>query len=398
MVNTSYDTDGYDRTRYQRDIFNGNALYEAFLLAKRGSDWKPQVQKFEMTYLLELARMQRELEERTYEFSPTTEFELNERGKLRLVNGEQIRDRVVKHSLSDNLLFPKLQNFLIYDNGASIKGKGIDFTRKRLLTHLNKYYINNGSNEGYILLIDFSKYYDNIRHDVLLDLYREHIDYDDALWLLEMTLKQSEVDVSYLTDEEYEDCLNVLFNSIVYHKIDKALKTGDKFMAKHLNLGDIVSQNAGIIYPIPIDNYVKIVRGVKYYARYMDDSYLIHRDKEFLKDVLYNIIDIADGIGITVNQKKTRICKLSDYWRFLQIQYSLTDTGRIIKKINPKRLTCMRRKMKKIAPTMTEKDFRDFFFGWYNNHCKYMSKRQKANIKELYKKEVVKCHNLTKSL
>ena len=123
-------------------------------------------------------------------------------------------------------------------------------------------------------------------------------------------------------------------------------------MGKHLNIGDQVAQVAGISYPIPIDNYVKIVRGVKYYARYMDDSYAIADNKWFLEDLLKDIIKIADSVGITVNQKKTRICKLSDYWRFLQTQYSLTDTGRVVQKINPKRLTAMRRKMKQLAPKL----------------------------------------------
>lgn len=398
MVNTKHDTGGYDHSCYQREIFNGNSLYEAFLRAKQGSDWKPQVQRFEMTYLLELARMQRELENRTYEFSPSTEFVLNERGKTRVIRGEQIQDRIVKHSLCDNVLSPAVANFLIYDNGASIKGKGIAFTRNRLLTHLRRYYATHGTNEGYILLIDFSKYYDNIRHDVLLNLFDHYVDSEDAMWLLGKTVKQSEVDVSYLSDDEYEDCLNTLFNSIVYHQIDKSLKTGEKFMGKHLNIGDQVAQVAGISYPIPIDNYVKIVRGVKYYARYMDDSYAIADNKWFLEDLLKDIIKIADSVGITVNQKKTRICKLSDYWRFLQTQYSLTDTGRVVQKINPKRLTAMRKKMKQLAPKLTEKEFHDFFYSWFKNHYKIMSRVQRENIENLYKEEVEKWHRTTQSL
>ena len=98
-------------------------------------------------------------------------------------------------------------------------------------------------------------------------------------------------------------------------------------------------------------------------------------------------------MGITVNLKKTRICKLSDHWRFLQIQYSLTDTGRVIQKINPKRLTAMRRKMKKLAPKLTEKEFTDFFRSWFKNHYKIMSRYQRNNIETLFNqlKEVTLC-------
>ena len=393
MVNAKHDTFCYDSEGYQREIFDGNALFEAYKRAKKGSDWKPQVQRFEMTYLLELSRIQRELQEMTYEFLPSTQFVLNERGKTRVIRGEQIQDRIVKHTLCDEVLNPAVKNFLIYDNGASLVGKGIAFTRKRLLTHLRRYYAQHHSNDGYILLIDFSKYYDNIRHDILMELMKKYVTDEHSLWLLQKTVDRSKVDVSYMSDDEYENCLDILFNSLLYQEIDQQLLTGEKFMGKHLNIGDQVAQTAGIAYPIPIDNFVKIVKGVKFYGRYMDDSYAIHESKEFLEELLKGIVEIAGNLGITVNLKKTRICKLSDHWRFLQIQYSLTDTGRVIQKINPKRLTAMRRKMKKLAPKLTEKEFTDFFRSWFKNHYKIMSRYQRNNIETLFNqlKEVTLC-------
>lgn len=393
MVNDKHDTFCYDSEGYQREIFDGNALFEAYKRAKKGSDWKPQVQRFEMTYLLELSRIQRELKEMTYEFLPSTQFVLNERGKTRVIRGEQIQDRIVKHTLCDEVLNPAVKNFLIYDNGASLVGKGIAFTRKRLLTHLRRYYAQHYSNDGYILLIDFSKYYDNIRHDILMELMKKYVTDEHSLWLLQKTVDRSKVDVSYMSDDEYENCLDILFNSLLYQEIDQRLLIGEKFMGKHLNIGDQVAQTAGIAYPIPIDNFVKIVKGVKFYGRYMDDSYAIHESKEFLEELLKGIVEIAGSLGITVNLKKTRICKLSDHWRFLQIQYSLTDTGRVIQKINPKRLTAMRRKMKKLAPKLTEKEFTDFFRSWFKNHYKIMSRYQRNNIETLFNqlKEVTLC-------
>lgn len=399
MVNTKHDTHAYERTRlsgergHQREIFDGNALYDAYKRAKKGSDWKPQVQKFEMDYLLELSKMQKSLADMEYEFLPTTHFVLNERGKPRFITGEQIHDRIVKHALCDEVLNPSIERFLIYDNGASVKGKGISFSRDRLVKHLRWYYSHHGSNDGYILLIDFSKYYDNIRHDVLIELFEKHVDNEHAMWLLKKSIDKSKVDVSYMTDEEYEDCLNTLFNSLVYQYIDKSLLTGEKYMGKHLNIGDQASQTAGVAYPIRIDNYVKIVKGVKPYGRYMDDSYAIHESKEFLQELLKGIIEIAKELGITVNIRKTRICKLSEHWRYLQVQYSLTDTGRVIQKINPKRLIAMRQKMKKLASRLTEKEFIDFYRGWFDNHYKLMSKQQRSNMDTLFNqlKEVTRC-------
>ena len=392
MVNTKHDASSYESRGYQREIFDGNVLYEAYLRAKKGSDWKPQVQRFEMNYLLELSRMQKELREKTYEFLPTTSFTLHERGKKRRITGEQIQDRIVKHALCDEVLNPLIEPHLIYDNGASLRGKGLSFTRKRLLTHLRKYYAKHGNN-GYILLIDFSKYYDNIRHDVLMELFRRYVKDEHALWLLEKSIARSRVDVSYMTDEEYAHCLDTLFDSLDYQKIDAKLLTGKRYMAKRLNIGDQVAQTAGVAYRISVDNDVKIVKGVKPYAGYMDDSYAIHESEEFLQDLLKDIVDIAKSVGITVNLRKTRICKLSEHWRFLQVQYSLTNTGRIIQKINPKRLTAMRRKMKKIAGKLTRTDFTNFYQSWFKNHYKLMSKQQRTNMDTLFNqlKEATRC-------
>lgn len=121
-----------------------------------------------------------------------------------------------------------------------------------------------------------------------------------------------------------------------------------------------------------------------FYGRYMDDSYVIHESKEFLEQLLQEIIAIANDLGITVNTRKTRICKLSNLWRFLQIQYSLTDTGRVIQKINPKRLTTMRRKMKKLVHILPEKEFDDWFNSWFQNHYRIMSRHQRENMITLY--------------
>ena len=386
MVNAKHDTASYENCGCQRELFDGNLLYESFLRAKQGSDWKPQVQRFEMEYLVGLADLQKELESGDYKFQPSIEFTLRERGKERRITGEQIRDRISKHALCDEILTPAVRKYLIYDNGASVKGRGIGFSRKRLLVHLRKYYQRHRSNEGYILLVDFSKYYDNIRHDRLMEQFRKYIADERALGFLQRIIDRSKVDVSYMSDEEYAVCMDVVFNSLEYQMVDKSLLTGKKYMHKRLNIGDQVAQVAGIVYPIPIDNYVKIVKGVKFYGRYMDDSYAIHESKEFLEELLQGIIAVAKDLGIAVNTRKTRICKLSSMWRFLQIQYSLAETGRVIQKINPKRLTAMRRKMKKLVHKLPEKDFDNLFKSWFQNHYRMMSKHQRANMGSLYEK------------
>ena len=163
----------------------------------------------------------------------------------------------------------------------------------------------------------------------------------------------------------------------------------DNKNGKGVDIGSQPSQNIGISYPVKIDNYIKIVRGCKYYGRYTDDSYIIHENKEFLKDILKNIKKIADELGLVVNDKKTRIVKLSQQFKVLQINYSLTETGRIIKKINPKSITRERRKLKAYKRLLdkgriTYTDIENIFKSWMSSNYKVMSKMQISNMYQLY--------------
>lgn len=129
MVNTKCDTSYYDSRGYQRKIFDGNVLYESKAKAMKGSNWKPQVQRFNMTYLLELSKMQRDLENMEYEFLPTTNFTLHERGKLRRITGEQVQDRIVKHALCDEVLNPLIEPHLCSQAKSSWGSTSISETK-----------------------------------------------------------------------------------------------------------------------------------------------------------------------------------------------------------------------------------------------------------------------------
>lgn len=385
MENTKHDATSYGSCGYQREITlltDGNALYEAYKRSMRGTSWKNEVQRFEMNHLLELSMLQRELSERTYTPQPTKDFIIRERGKTRLIQGEHFRDRVVKHVLCDSVLMPRMKNKLIYDNGASVEGKGVSFTRKRLDVHLRKFYQKHGNN-GYILLIDFSKYYDNIRHDVLMEIFKKHITDEDALWLIKVILEREKVDVSYLSDDEYEGCINQVFDSLIHAKLDRSLFTGKRYMRKHLCIGDQLSQVAGIAYPMVVDNYVKTVLGMRLYARYMDDCYIIHESKEELEKALCEIKLIAKSIGIEINDRKTKIIRLSEYFEFLKIKYSLGKTGRIIKKINKKRLISFQRKAKKLSVMIPKGELMKWYRSWFGSHYKIMSEKQRTSACKL---------------
>lgn len=303
-----------------------------------------------------------------------SKFVIKERGKQRNITTNIMVDKTINHLLCDEILSPVISPYLIYDNGASQKNKGVAFSRKRLETHLHKYYREHKSNEGYVLLMDFSGYYSSIPHK-------------KCLQVMNKLLKN-------VDNEERIMTMWILQNIFQVFSIESGKDKG-------INIGSQPSQNIGIAYPSRIDNYIKIVKGCKYYGRYTDDSYIIHESKEFLNEVLDGVLKIADKLDLVINPKKTYIAKLSQTFKFLQLKYSLTETGRIIRRINSKAITRQRKKLKAYKRLLdnnrlTYKEIENIFKGWMASNYKNMSMQQITNMSQLYYdlfKEVPKWKN-----
>lgn len=374
---------------YEELVCDANNLYAAYKASVKGSKWKNATQQFMMNFLSYIFEIQDEILNRTLTNGPIDEFPLSERGRVRPISSLTTKDKIVRHAVCDCLLLPEVRKKIIYDNCASLKGRGITKQRLRFEVHLRRYYRKNG-NDGWILFGDFSKFYDNIIHSIakqqLLELFNDDEFVD---WLLTLIFDSFKIDVSYMTDEEYSTCMNDLFNKLEYRQLPKEYFTGEKWMHKSVNIGDQVSQVLGIYYPHQIDNYVKYVRSQKFYGRYMDDWYIMSPSKEELEDLLYNIRIIAKELGIHINDKKTRIVRISSTYKFLQVKYTLTKSGKIIKRINPTRVTVMRRKLKKLAVKVNNgqrqySDIENMFRGWMGSFYKLMSSKQRKNMITLF--------------
>ena len=147
-------------------VFSYENLYRSYRCCRRGVSWKASVQRYIATAPLQISRTHQRLENGTYKSPGFYEFDLFERGKKRHIRSTIIGERVVQRCLCDNALVPALTPSFIYDNGASMKHKGYDFCMNRMVKHLRKHYRKHGQ-EGYILLFDFSKFFDNVSHKLL---------------------------------------------------------------------------------------------------------------------------------------------------------------------------------------------------------------------------------------
>lgn len=350
---------------YREQMENSNNLLRSCKRLKRASGWKYSTQRVLCNRLRTVNSLKHKIHEGTYKQSQGTTFRMHEYGHKRIVKALSNVDLLVQHTLCDKILTPKISPLLIYDNGASIKGKGISFSRLRLDKHLHDYYRNHG-NEGYILLIDYRKFFDNIRHDKLLGMYSKALKDPWIADFIGNILKSYRVDISFTEDPDY---VNKTFNLYDYQQIPRETLTGKRFMNKSLGIGSPISQISGIFFPLIIDNYVKAVLGCKYYGVFMDDRYLIDESKEKLIAIRNDIEKLSSELGLHLNMKKTQIVKLSHGFTFLKVKYFLTDTGAIIHRISRDVLTRERRKLKKLAVKVVRgemdiKEYKNQYLSW----------------------------------
>lgn len=375
-------------------LWNLNYLFPSFLNSMKGSSWKGEPQRFETDFLSRLTTISKELESHSYLPDNTVEFTLNERGKIRYIHGNTIRDRIVRHNLCDNIINPLISKLIIYNNGASQKGKGMSFSRNQFEKHLHNYFIKNKTNNGYIMFIDFSKFYDNIPHNQLKEIFSKMLD-TESQWLFNMIVDSFNIEITQYPEISIKD----KFDSVMFHDLipSEQVNLPQRFLSKGIDIGDQTSQSIGIFYPTRIDTYATIVRHHKWYGRYMDDIYIIHESKNYLLETLKGIQEICNEYGLFINEKKTHISRLSDTFKYLQVKYSLTNTGRVIKRINPKSLTRERRKLKSYKRLLDKgilqyADIEQAYKSWLGAYYRIMSKVQISNLqntyKELFGKEV----------
>lgn len=287
-----------------------NSLYEAAKEASQGIKWKASVQRYNSLLLFNLVSTRADLLAGKDIRRGFICFDICERGKLRHIKSVHFSERVAQKSFCNNVLYPTFTRSLIYDNGASQKGKGTHFALRRLTTHLRRHYRKYGR-EGGILLIDFSDYFGNANHEALFEIYNKQF-----------------------TDP-------------------RIIELGVSFIAAFgdigLGLGSETSQINAVMLPNKPDHYAKEVLHIAGYGRFMDDTYCLHNDIEYLHECLDKLREIYAELGIIINEKKTRIVDLKHGFTFLKTRFYITETGRIIKKPCRESITRERRKLKKQA-------------------------------------------------
>lgn len=139
-----------------------------------GVRWKQSVQNFEGHLFSGTATRRRTVLEQTWKPKACSHFTLRERGKIRPIDAPHITDRQIHKTLCNEVLIPLYSPSMIYDNGASQRGKGLHWQFKRIKQQLGWHYRRYGR-EGAVLLLDLKGFFPNASHALLYQRHRELI-------------------------------------------------------------------------------------------------------------------------------------------------------------------------------------------------------------------------------
>lgn len=271
------------------EIFTFENLLNAHKRTRCCKQHKRETVRFEMNLAENLLSLREDILNNTYSLTPYRTFEIYE-PKRRIIEALPYKHRVVQNCLCHEELMAVIEKKLIYDNCACRIGKGTHFALSRLKKFMHDYHKKFGT-QGYFLKCDVKKYFANIDHEVL-----------------EGMLKKCE------------------FSQDVFNFLSLIIKSNNQ--TKGLPIGNQSSQWFGLIYLNPIDRLIKEKFGIKYYVRYMDDLIVIHNDKNYLKNLLLEIIHYGKALKLEFNSK-TCISKLNNGIEFLGFKHYLMKNGSV---------------------------------------------------------------------
>ena len=223
------------------NIFSYHDMFYYGLKCCKNVMWKQSVQTFRLHLLSGTAARKRAVLNDTWVQKKCVHFTLAERGKIRPIDAPHISDRQIHKTFSNNVFNTIYTPYMIYDNGASQHGKGLYFSQKRLKKHLRAHYKKYGRN-GYIVLIDLKQFFPTAPREKIRDRHK-----------------------TYFTNKEIVQFADYLIDIL-------PTDTG-------MPLGIETSQLEMVSLPTAIDTYFKCQLGVKGYAHYMDDFYMLAETK-----------------------------------------------------------------------------------------------------------------------
>lgn len=282
-------------------------IHEAARDAAKGVRWKASVQRYMVHSLRNSLYARRDLLAGNDIRKGFVRFHVIERGKDRAIAAPRFSERVIQKAVTRAVVAPAVWPTLTPGCAANMRGRGTDYALMRLKGQLAEHYRRHGA-EGYVLLMDFSDYFGTIDHGTALDLVRRTLIDPAAIEFMRLQIEAN--------------------GSI------------------GLGLGSEPNQALAVAIPSPLDHLGERWRGIEASGRYMDDSYFIALDKDTLWQFLDAARALCASLGITINERKTKVVKLTRGFTFLKKRFRFTESGRIVVTPIPKSLARERMKLR----------------------------------------------------
>ena len=286
----------------------------------RNVRWKPSVTGYENNAQKNTYKLAESLANGRYKIDQYQRFMVYEPKKREIV-ATRLKDRQFQRSLCDNVLYEAITRHFIADNCACLRGRGVDYALDRMTCHLERYYREQraaaGSPappftaDGWVLRCDIRHFFDSIPHGTAKAAIVKRVKDREAV-------------------------------RRVYDIIDSFGNDGCG-----IGLGSEVSQLVALAVLDSMDHMIKEKLHIRHYIRYMDDFILIDRDKERLRQCLDVIREHLHGLGLKLNDKTT-LHPLGQGVTFLHWRFILTSTGRVVRRIDRKKINRERRKLRKL--------------------------------------------------
>jgi len=259
-----------------------------------GVRWKQSTQNFETHLFSGTAHRRREVVSGKWTPGKCVHFTLRERGKVRPIDAPHITDRQIHKTLCSEVLIPLYGPSMIYDNGASQRGKGLHWHFKRIKEQLHWHFRRYGR-EGAVCLLDLKGFFPNAPHGLIYQRHEQIILNPDLRRVADTVIRHSPCPVP----------------------------------GRGMPLGVEPSQQEMVALPSKIDNFIKCQAGVHCAGHYMDDYYIILPNVEQLKALVREIVRRFEAVGIRVNKRKCKIIPLTKPFRFCKARFTLGPTGKI---------------------------------------------------------------------
>ncbi|MBI2325851.1 group II intron reverse transcriptase domain-containing protein [Candidatus Collierbacteria bacterium] len=268
-----------------------NLLY-AYAQAQQDNRYKRKICAFTFSLEENLFDLRWELSRGLYVPRPYTYFMLHD-PKTRSIAAPNFRDRVVQHALV-NVIQPLFERQFIYDSYACRTNKGTHFAAKRLKKFLMAARSFHGKDTPiYVLQCDIRKFFQSVSWDILLKIIGKTISCQKTVSLIKTIVTTHHNVVPAQTPLCSQLSLFSSSENPAETSISVAQRTG-------LPIGNLTSQLFANVYLNALDHFIKDRLRIRWYGRYMDDFFVLHHDRAYLKQ-------LCDTIN-TFLQQKLHLC------------------------------------------------------------------------------------------